>query len=102
MPKLSLFRETKSNDYKFSDRAIREQLEIGGTFAYVHKYLGPTDQGPSADATQPQYNSMDPTNIQDLLFLENRDRTYDPDIVRLKIHYAVQNLDFDLSQFGLF
>lgn len=102
MPKLSLYRETKSKDYAFFDRTIREQLEIGGTFAYIHKYLGPTDQGPSADATQPQYSSMDPTNIQDLLFLENRDRTYDPDIVRLKVHYNVQNLDFDLSQFGLF
>lgn len=102
MPKLSLYKETKSNDYRFFDRTIKEQLEIGGTFAYIHKYLGPTDQGPSADATQPQYDSMDPTNIQDLLFLENRDRTYDPDIVRLKIHYSVQNLDFDLSQFGLF
>ena len=45
---------------------------------------------------------MSPTNIQDLLFLENRDRTYDPNIYRLRGHYNVQNLDFDLSQFGLF
>jgi hypothetical protein len=36
------------------------------------------------------------------LFLENRDRTYDPNIYRLRGHYNVQNLDFDLSQFGLF
>ena len=41
-------------------------------------------------------------NIQDLLFMENRDRTYEPNIVRLRGHYNVQNLDFDLSQFGLF
>ncbi len=45
---------------------------------------------------------MSPVNIQDLLFLENRDRTYDPNIYRLRGHYNVQNLDFDLSQFGLF
>ena len=45
---------------------------------------------------------MDPTNIQDLLFLENRDRKYEKDIYRLRGHYNVQNLDFDLSQFGLF
>jgi hypothetical protein len=45
---------------------------------------------------------LSPVNIQDLLFLENRDRTYDPNIYRLRGHYNVQNLDFDLSQFGLF
>lgn len=77
-------------------------LQAGATDLYIHKYLGPTDQGPSADATQPQYDQMDPMHIQDLLFLENRDRTYEPDIIRLRGHYNVQNLDFDLSQFGLF
>jgi len=75
---------------------------VGATDLYIHKYLGPTDQGASIDYTQPQYDALDPTNIQDLLFLENRDRTYDPNIYRLRGHYNVQNLDFDLSQFGLF
>ena len=74
----------------------------GATDLYVHKYLGPTNQGASIDYTQPQYDKLNPTNIQDLLFLENRDRTYDPNIYRLRGHYNVQNLDFDLSQFGLF
>ena len=77
-------------------------LTVGGTDLYIHKYLGPTNQGPSIDYTQPDYTNLDPTNIQDLLFLENRDRTYDPNIYRLRGHYNVQNLDFDLSQFGLF
>lgn len=102
MPRLSLYRENKQNDYRFLDRTISEQLTVGGTDLYIHKYLGPTDQGPSIDYTQPQYDKLDPTNIQDLLFLENRDRTYDPNIYRLRGHYNVQNLDFDLSQFGLF
>jgi len=102
MPKLSLYRPNKQNDYRFFDRTISEQLRVGGTDLYIHKYLGPTDQGPSIDYTQPQYETMSPTNIQDLLFLENRDRTYDPNIYRLRGHYNVQNLDFDLSQFGLF
>jgi hypothetical protein len=74
----------------------------GSTDLYVHKYLGPTDQGASTDYTQPQYDVLNPTNIQDLLFLENRDRSYDPNVYRLRGHYNVQNLDFDLSQFGLF
>ena len=102
MPKLSLWRPNKTNDYNFFDRTISEMFTVGATDLYVHKYLGPTDQGPSIDATQPQYDSLNPTNIQDLLFLENRDRTYDPNVYRLRGHYNVQNLDFDLSQFGLF
>jgi hypothetical protein len=102
MPRLSLYRPNKQNDYRFLDRTISEQLTVGGTDLYIHKYLGPTDQGASIDYTQPQYDKLDPTNIQDLLFLENRDRTYDPNIYRLRGHYNVQNLDFDLSQFGLF
>ena len=75
---------------------------MGGTDLYIHKYLGPGNTGPSVDATQPQYLEPDPTKIQDLLFLENRDRKYDSNIYRLRGHYNVQNLDFDLSQFGLF
>lgn len=102
MPKLSLYRQNKQNDYKFFDRTISEQLTVGGTDLYIHKYLGPQNQGPSIDFTQPEYAIESPLNIQDLLFLENRDRKYDPNIYRLRGHYNVQNLDFDLSQFGLF
>ncbi len=102
MPRLSLYRPQKTNDYKFLDRTIKEMFTAGGTDLYVHKYVGITNSGPSNDFTQPQYDSLDPTNIQDLLFLENRDRKYDPNIYRIRGHYNVQNLDFDLSQFGLF
>jgi hypothetical protein len=102
MPKLSLYRSQKSNDYRFFDKNISEMFDVGGTDLYIHKYLGITDSGPSRDYSQPQYDKLDPTNIQDLLFLENRDRKYDNNIYRLRGHYNVQNLDFDLSQFGLF
>lgn len=102
MPKLSLYRPVKSNDYNFLDKIVYQQLTVGGTDLYIHKYLGPANTGPSIDATQPQYEIPDPTKIQDLLFLENRDRVYDQNIYRLRGHYNVQNLDFDLSQFGLF
>jgi len=102
MPRLSLWRPNKTNDYNFFDRTISEQFTAGATDLYVHKYMGPTNQGPSIDYTQPEYDVLAPTNIQDLLFLENRDRTYEPNIYRLRGHYNVQNLDFDLSQFGLF
>jgi hypothetical protein len=102
MPRLSLWRPNKTNDYNFFDKIISEQFAAGSTDLYVHKYMGPTSQGTSTDYTQPQYDVLAPTNIQDLLFLENRDRTYDPNVYRLRGHYNVQNLDFDLSQFGLF
>ena len=102
MPRLSLYRPEKTKDFKFLDRTVKEMFVVGGTDLYIHKYLGPSDQGPSNDFTQPQYDKLDPLNIQDLLFLENRDRKYDRDIYRIRGHYNVQNLDFDLSQFGLF
>ena len=102
MPRLSLYRPNKTNDYNFLDKTISEMFTVGATDLYVHKYLGPNANTPSIDYTQPQYDALNPTNIQDLLFLENRDRVYDPNIYRLRGHYNVQNLDFDLSQFGLF
>jgi len=102
MPRLSLWRPNKQNDYRFLDRTIAEMLTVGGTDLYIHKYAGITNQGPSTDPTEPQFLEPNPTQIQDLLFLENRDRKYDPNIYRLRGHYNVQNLDFDLSQFGLF
>lgn len=102
MARLSLFRTQKSNDYKFIDKTIKEMFTVGATDLYIHKYVGVANSGPSADLTQPQYESLDPRNIQDLLFLENRDRKYDDNIYCLRGHYNVQNLDFDLSQFGLF
>ena len=102
MPRLSLWRPNKTNDYNFFDKTISQIFTAGATDLYIHKYLGPTDQGPSIDYTQPQYDALNPTNIQDLLFLENRDRTYDTSIYRLRGQYNVQNLDFDLTQFGLF
>jgi hypothetical protein len=102
MPRISLYRPQKTNDYKFIDRTVSEQFTAGGIDLFIHKYLGPKDQGTTASLSQPQYDSMNPMNIQDLLFLENRDRKYDDNIYRLRGHYQVQNLDFNLSQFGLF
>ena len=40
MPRLSLFKPEKGNDYKFIDRQISEMFQIGGTELYLHKYLG--------------------------------------------------------------
>lgn len=103
MPKLSLYRPERGNDYEFIDRQILEMFTVGGTDIHIHKYLGSNNlpEG-EADAVQPQYDAVKETNIQDLLFLENRDRKYDPDVYTHRAIYNVQDIDFDLSQFGLF
>jgi hypothetical protein len=102
MPRLSLYRENHSNDYKFQDRRISEIFTISCVGINIHKYLGPTNNGPTTDLTEPQYANQSEKNIQDLLFLENRDRKYDKDVYDLRGHYTIQDTDFNLSQFGLF
>src|SRR6056300_40065 len=92
MPRISLYKPEKGKDYEFLDRQIEEMFTVGGTDVYVHKYIG-TDDGTTV---------KDETQIQDMVFLENRDRKYDQDIYKLRGIYNVQDIDFDLSQFGLF
>ena len=109
MPRLSIFKPEKGNDYKFFDRNIKEMFTVGGTDLHFHKYLGPYDQGDTnkdgpASPTNPQYSgdSLNERTIQDLLFLENRDRKYAPDVYTIRGIYNVQDADFNLSQFGMF
>jgi hypothetical protein len=103
MPRLSLYRPNKTQDYEFLDKVIYEQFSIGGTDINIHKYLGPVNpEEAQATADQPRYDAVAETNIQDLVFLENRDRKYDPDIYTIRAVYNVSDTDFNLSQFGLF
>lgn len=119
MPRLSLWKPQKGADFNFMDRNINEQFLIGGTAIHVHKYLGPKQIDGSNDPSEPNYGSgleldptlgieinpdglIDETKIQDLLFMENRDRKYDPDVYELRGVYNVSDNDFDLTQFGLF
>jgi hypothetical protein len=95
MPRLSLYRPEKSKDFKFFDRTIYEMFQVGGVEVHVHKYIGPVDPADPSKA-------LGETTIQDVLFLENRDRKYDLDIYTLRGHYQTQDIDFNLSQFGLF
>lgn len=170
MPRLSMWRENHSNDYKFFDRRISELFTVGGTGVLLHKYIGTnvssnaypvtstTSSGSTLhfanvaqfevgqtvsgvgiaantvirsfslanntvqlssnvtssvasgmpisiywlDATKPVYQNQSAVNIQDLLFLENRDRKYDTSVYSLRGVYTVNDNDFDLSQFGIF
>ena len=108
MPRLSLYRPNKTNDCRFLDKRISEMYTIGGLDIYVHKYLGPVTGGDSSsesgnsDATQPVYDRQNPLFIEDLLLLENRDRVYDESVYVMRGVYNPQDIDFDLTQFGLF
>ena len=103
MARLSLWKDGRhSNDYKFFDRRISEMFTMGGTGILVHKYLGTKTQTNTGDLTQPTYSNQSEKNIQDLLFVENRDRKYEPDVYKMRGIYTRADQDFDLSQFGLF
>lgn len=104
MPRLSLYKPEKGPDFRFLDRAIYEQFQIGGTDIIVHKYLGPQDpqEGEATPSTPVNGNAIPELGIQDVLFMENRDRKYDKDVYVMRGIYTMQDIDFNLSQFGFF
>lgn len=103
MPRLSLYRPEKGNDYKFIDKTAWEMFQVGGVDVLIHKYLGPGGEGSTVGTKDEQGKTIeDPFRIQDVLFLENRDRKYDPDVFVLRGVYNINDIDFNLSQFGLF
>lgn len=104
MPRLSLYRPEKGNDFRFLDRVINEEFQVGGTDIFLHKYLGPTNpaEGEATPSTPVNSNPIPELGIQDVIFMENRDRNYDPDIYVIRGIYTLQDIDFNLSQFGLF
>ena len=112
MPKISLWNPEKTNDYYFTSRIVGEHLFSGGTGIFVHKYLGVAeDVSDGNDYTQKSplnYYDSDGNKrtgesvIQDLLFLENRDRIYSQDVYELRGAYDIGDNDFDMTQFGLF
>lgn len=104
MPRLSIYRPEKGDDFRFLDRTINEQFQIGGVDCLIHKYLGPVNpaEGESSPSIPTNTNPIPELGIQDLIFMENRDRHYDPDVYVMRGIYTMQDLDFNLSQFGLF
>lgn len=94
MPKISLWNPVKGNDYYFTDRTVSENYKIAGDGILVHMYEGPT-----TDASGNTDTSL--TTVQDVLFLQNNNRIYNPNVIELKGHHQPQDVQFDLSQFGL-
>ena len=103
MPRLSLYKPERGKDYQFIDDRIFEMFTIGGMDIHMHKLLGAKPVDPEdATPTTPTYDEPAVTNIQDLLFLETRDRKYEEDVYTLRGIYNLQDLEFNLSQFGMF
>ena len=102
-PRISMWQNGKyGQDSIWFDRHISESFTMGGVGMGIWKYLGAANPNVTNDATQPQYPNMSAQNIQDLLFLENRDRKYSKDAFILRGHYNVAEIDLALSNFGLF
>jgi hypothetical protein len=104
MPRLSLYRPEKGNDFRMIDRVINEQFQVGGTDIIIHKYLGPQDpiEGEATPSTPINSNPVSELGIQDVLFMENRDRKYEKDVYVARGIYTMQDVDFNLQQFGFF
>ena len=104
MAKLSLWKENKGKDFNFIDKLSREQFYIGSVGLFIHKYLGIIDQGNQEDPSQPSENQSQSWNnltIQDLTFVENRNRDYSEDVFELRGFYQQADNDFEMLQFGL-
>ena len=73
MPRLSLYKPEKGNDFKFLDRTIYEQFQVGGTDVYLHKYLGAVNplEGESSPTKPANVAEAGELGIQDVLFMEN-------------------------------
>lgn len=121
MPRLTFWKDRKSNNYKFFDKTIKKAFDIGGTPVYVHKYLGPIDPENVKAKSRIKHVTNDipdvllsegfslsdnsplrELQIQDLIYLENRNRQYDENVYELRGVYTPTDIDFDLRQFGLF
>lgn len=95
MARLSLWNPQKTADYYFTDRTVSESFRISGDGILVHMYMGPTtDSDGNTDTSL--------TTIQDILFLQNPNRKYDPNVMELRGHHIIPDTEYDLSQFGIF
>lgn len=95
MPRISLWQPNKGADYNFIDHAVGENMRMAGDGILVHMYLGPTTDSEGNTNT-------DINTIQDVLFLANNNRKYDPNVYEMRGHYQPQDVQYDLSQFGIF
>ena len=94
MPRLSLYKPEKGPDYEFLDNQILEMFTVGGVDMHLHKLMG---HSLSEAQIEDGVTNLDALSVQDMLFLENRDRSYEKDVYTIRCVYNVADLDFDLS-----
>lgn len=87
-----MWKDNKTKDYKFVDNTIYGYFKMSGTKVLIHKFIGHYDE-----EGNPTKNK-----IQDLLFMETRDRHYAPEVYEDFTIYQMSDSDFELSQFGFF
>lgn len=90
-------------DYQFHDKISREHIYIGGTDAWVYRYMGPKDDATeSDDATKPDFSILGSieSDIADQVWLENPQRNYDTNPVVLPITYHMEEPNMFLMAFG--
>lgn len=95
MPRISLWNPQKGADFNFTDRTTGEAFRISGDGILVHMYTGPTEDSEGNTDTNL-------TSIEDVLFLTNNNRKYNPDVIELRGHHVPQDVNYDLSQFGIY
>ncbi len=96
-----------SKDQELIDRIIREHIEIGGVVVYVFRLMGSPAQSRDIVNARTDPGIAEPVDIasylgiQDPLFGEIRDRTYDLDhIPRLRGVFKVSQNDIIYGRFG--
>lgn len=95
MSRISLWNNgAKNADYRFTDRTISEMINASGTALYIYLYEGTYGQDGLPD--------MGTTEIQDVVWGENRDRKYSTTTFEMRGTYNLSDSDFDLKSFGLF
>lgn len=101
----NLWDPRKNQDYVYIDGVVSEYFEYGGVGINYYKYLGVYDQGEKDDFSQPsaaKSKRKGIKQIQDLFFQENRDRHYETNPYDIKIVYNMNDVEFDVRQFGMF
>lgn len=94
----------QDEEYELVDSLVEEQFEIGGVTAWVYAYQGPKGNAGSTDKTKPDYETLGSkaTDIGNLVWMENSQRSYSVDAISLPTVYQVQDASMDLQIPGLF
>lgn len=101
---LKMYTGVQDEEYKFIDSVCEEQYLVGGVTAWIYAYLGPKGSPGSTDSTEPDYETLGSkiTDIGNLIWMENSDRSYSIDAVSVPVIYQVQDANMDFQIPGLF